>query len=81
MEGGEESRGDIRVEMGEVWRLNVGCKLKESKEERQMEESQVEQACMTNLIVYLCPSCHSILGRSCSSDAGCLNLENQLIKT
>lgn len=81
MEGGEESRGDIRVEMGEVWRFNVGYKLKESKEERQMEESQVEQTCMTNLIVYFCSSRHSILGRSCSSDAGCLNLGNQLIKT
>lgn len=44
-----------------------------------MEESQVEQACMMNLIVN--SSRHSILGRSCSSDAGYLNLGNHLMKT
>lgn len=83
-----ERRGDIRTEEEEVSEFQAGCKVKErEEEERKVEESEVERRRRRSRRVSqarqvsLRSSLHSILGRSCSSGAGCLNLGNQLNKT
>lgn len=83
----EERRGDIRTEEEEVGEFKAGCKVAERKEEREVEESEVKRRRRRSRRVSqarqvsLSSSLHSILGRSCSSGAGCLNLVNQLNKS
>lgn len=75
------------MEEEEVGKFRAGCKMKEREDEREVEESEVKRRKRRNRRVSqtrqvsLCSSLHSILGRSCSSGAGCLNLGNQLNKT
>lgn len=80
------SRGDIRTK--EVELVNVKLDVKRKKRRRgrwrslrciggkwrSRKESDSRQ-------VSVCSSPHSILGQSCSSGTGCLNLGNQLNKT
>lgn len=80
------SRGDIRIKEGELVNLKLGVKWKKRRRGRwrslrciggkwrSRKESESRQ-------VSICSSPHSILGRSCSSGTGCLNLGIQLNKT
>lgn len=64
--------------------LKAGCKVKEKKEERKVEECEVKRRkrrVSQTRQVSLRSSLHSIRGRSCSSGAGCLNFGNKLNKT
>lgn len=67
--------------------LNLDVKGKKRKEKRKVDESEVKRRkrrsrrVSQTRQVSLCSSLHSILGRSCSSGSGCLNLGDQLNKT
>lgn len=82
---GEEISGQRRRRKSVDSKPDV--KQKKRDEERKLEEPEVKRRKRRNRRVSqtrqvsLCPSLHSILGRSCSSGAGCLNLGKQLSET